>query len=116
MQEHKKKRRMAEYYTDNAPIKTKKYFNSSERWSEKREIAKQVLDSVDFNIHEIRCSLEFDLSNLCQAKESESFECRLAQTLYSLGFGRHDLYKCKCEDLDELSDHEILIRAGYITP
>ena len=114
MKEYKKKRRTEEYRMDNAPIKTKKYFNSSERWRGKREIEKKQKEIANININEIRFDLEQELHSKCDINLVYVVEFNLLITLYHLGFGwDEDYYSCECENLDILSDEEILIRAGY---
>ena len=112
MREHKRKRLAEEQSLDMRPIKIKKYLNSSERWRGKREIDEQYGEHQP-DVDNLRWNMEMEQSNKCWEEESLGPAARLAETLFRLGLGVHELYTCTCEDFTTLSDDEILKRNGY---
>lgn len=111
MHEHKRKRLAEEWCTDIKPTHIKKQLNSSERWRAKRHIEKEVNDIPD--IQTLRWNMEIRQSDACREEEMLGPAARLSETLYNIGLGHHELYKCTCENFDLLSDEEILKRNGY---
>lgn len=114
MKEYKRKIWQEENSCDHSVKKFKKNFNSSERWRGKRNAEKEWKEFNNVDVNNLRWNMEIEQGDKCWEDECLGFANRLADTLYNLGLGKFNLHICTCEKLDDLSDEEILKRAGYL--
>jgi len=95
----------------------RKSLNSSERQYGK-SVAASGLDEYESLIGgniitHLRWNMEIELSEECYRKEITDPVREIQQILNKLNVGCFDLHKCTCHLPENLSDKEILKRAGY---
>lgn len=96
-----KRKRQIGYTTDHNA--NRKSYNSSERWTAKREISAELVElpSNKHDMSELRWQIEQKFSSECYTAESEAH--------YS-----NKEYKCKCPNVCSWSDGEVLKYLGLV--
>ena len=119
MKQYKRKRKIIANSRDSEGCNDlRKSLNSSERQQGKRESedGKKEYSTIHDKaaIMHMRWDYEEDLTSKCTNEERFGPAAKLGGMLKKLDIGDFNLYKCTCENVDRLSDEEILKYFGHL--